>query len=163
MEHLVYWLIFKLLPPMVLGSPNGLLRGGGGCPVLSPSSHQLRCTASLLPSASHVRPGRGDVPRLKDSRQNEDPIGSGKGKRIGKFGTKTWRRYPWLQQPKVGVQQVTQQQIQLLELAKTVSVLVTSLLFRSFFLCPTQSGSRAGLVYPDINTHHVWLFCLFFF
>lgn len=35
--------------------------------------------------------------------------------------------------------------IQLLDLAKTGSVVITSLLFPFFFLCPTQSGSWAGL------------------
>lgn len=74
-EHLVYWLLFNLLLPNYtadapdLGGPKGLLGGG-----------VLSYTTSLLPSASHVRqePGRGHVSRLKDSRQNKDPIRSKK-------------------------------------------------------------------------------------
>lgn len=78
---------------------------GGGGPVLH------RATASFSFSCSTRTWTRTRVSfKGQQTKQGSDP--QHKGKSIGKFGTKTRRRYPWLRQPEAGVQQVTQQQIQ---------------------------------------------------
>lgn len=96
----------------------------------------------------------------QQTKQGSDP--QHKGKSIGKFGTKTRRRYPWLRQPEAGVQQVTQQQIQY-NSWNWLCVYNLSFIPLLFPLSnPVRLTGGAG-VYPAVTTHHLWLFFLFFF